>query len=254
MKQQSTTGIGKKILVAVIAFNEEKNIPIVLNDLKQHNFGFDVVVIDNGSPDNTALVSQQLGAPTIVHSVNSGSSAGTLMSYFLYAYRYDYDIVCQFDGDGQHLAEELPKIVNPVLENQADYVIGSRFLEREGFQSTPIRRMGIRLFSSIDSMILGMPITDVTSGFRAYGKRIIEFFGHLYKHEVYDTSQLLLLSHFAGARVLEVPVKMRERIYGTSEFTPLTSAAYIIKGLVNVVGCLMQRKQIRQMMEAKYGN
>lgn len=244
----------KKILIAVIAYNEEKNIPIVLENLRQHNFGYDVILIDNGSYDDTSKMGQKFGVKTVVHCVNSGSSAGTLMSYFLYAYRYGYDIVCQFDGDGQHLAEELPKIITPVLEGRADYVVGSRFIKREGFQSTSIRRLGIWLFGKIDSLILGMPVTDVTSGFRAYGRRVIEFFGKYYKHEVYDTSQLLLLSHFSGARVLEVPVRMRERIHGTSEFTPLTSIGFVIKGLVNVIGCLMQRKQIRKMVETGYGH
>lgn len=241
-----------KILVAVIAFNEEKNLPFVLEDLQTHNFGYDILLIDNGSIDNTRRVGEEYGVKTLTHCINSGGPAGTVRSYFLYAYKYGYDIVCQFDGDGQHIASELPNIVEPILKGEADYVIGSRFIKKEGFQSTPIRRVGIYLFNKIDSYILGIPITDITSGFRAYGRRVIRFFGHYYKHEIYSTSHLLLLSHFAGARIKEVPVRMRERMYGSSEFTPMRSASYMIKGFINVIGSLLQRQQVRRIVES-YG-
>lgn len=237
----------KRVLVAVIAYNEEKNLQGTLQDLREHGpKGIEVVVVDNGSSDRTKAVAIAAGVPVLSHCVNSGSSMGTVMTYFLYAYRNKFDCLCQFDGDGQHVAAELHKIVNPVLEGRADYVIGSRFLAKEGFQSYFFRRLGIRLFAMLDSWVVGQKLTDVTSGFRAYGPRVLEFFAQRHRHELSDTNQLLLLSHFAGARVLEVPVVMRARQHGVSEFRSMAAIVFPLKGVVNILGCLLQRKRIRK--------
>jgi glycosyltransferase involved in cell wall biosynthesis len=232
----------------VIAYNEEKNLGATLADLRANGpKEFDLVVIDNGSSDRTKQVALAAGVPVVSHCVNSGGSMGTVMTYFLYAHRNRYDCLCQFDGDGQHVAAELAKIIAPVVEGRADYVIGSRFLAREGFQSYFLRRLGIRLFAWLDSLVVGQKLTDVTSGFRAYGPRVLEFFAQHHRHELSDTNQLLLLSHFAGARVLEVPVVMRARQHGVSEFAASTAAlVFPLKGVVNILGCLLQRKRIRR--------
>jgi glycosyltransferase involved in cell wall biosynthesis len=237
----------KRVLVAVIAYNEEKNLANTLKDLREKGpKEIDIVVIDNGSSDRTKAVAIAAGVPVVSHCVNSGGSMGTVMTYFLYAHRNRYDCLCQFDGDGQHVAEELPKIIGPVTEGRADYVIGSRFLHKEGFQSYFLRRLGIRLFAWLDSLVIGQRLTDVTSGFRAYGPRVLEFFAQHHRHELSDTNQLLLLSHFAGARVLEVPVTMRARQHGVSEFASAAALVFPLKGVVNILGCLLQRKRIRR--------
>ncbi len=238
-----------KILVAIPAFNEAKNIEHTIQDLMDHNFGFDIVVVDNGSFDNTIQVCKELNVNVISHCVNSGSSAGTVMTYQIYAYKNDYDILCQFDGDGQHIAAELPKLIEPIKIGEADYVMGSRFIDGEGFQSTFLRRLGIRLFSYADSKLTGQTISDVTSGFRAYNRRTIEFFVKYYRHELYDPSQLLLLSYYSGARIKEVPVKMRERADGRSEFNVLNSISFTLKGLINIVGCVLQKDQIKKLAQ-----
>jgi glycosyltransferase involved in cell wall biosynthesis len=235
-----------KTLIAVIAYNEAPNLAATLQDLADHNCGFDVVVVDNGSSDSTVQIARDMGVPVVAHCVNSGCSMGTVTSYLSYGWQRGYDVLCQFDGDGQHLAAELPKIIDPVLSARGDYVIGSRFLTGEGFQSTAVRRLGIRLFSRIDSWIMRQEVTDVTSGFRAYSRGVMEFFGHRFRYEIHDTNQLLLLSHFSGARVLEVPVIMRERTHGESEFDFITSFTFPFKGLVNIGGVLLQRRLIRE--------
>ena len=137
-------------------------------------------------------------------------------------------------------------IIEPIINDEADYVIGSRFLKKEGFQSYAFRRAGIKLFSFIDSMILGQKVTDITSGARAYNRNVIEFFARQYQHEIYDTSQLLLLSHFSGARIKEVPVKMRERLHGTSEFNIFNALAFPVIGVINIIGTLLQRSNIKK--------
>lgn len=241
-----------KTLISVITYNEEKNIEKVIDDL-QSNADYDIVVIDNGSQDNTVSICKNLGLRVISHCINSGSSFGTIKTYFLYAYHNNYDILCQFDGDGQHIAAELPKIIEPIRNGKADYVIGSRFLQNEGFQSYFFRRMGISLFAFLDSFLTGQKLTDVTSGFRAYGKKTIGLFAKYYRHELHDTSQLMLLSHYAGARIKEVPTKMKEREFGTSEFDFMHSASYTIKGLMNIIGCVLQKNQIEKINRTNHG-
>lgn len=234
-----------KILIAVIAYNEEPNIGATLEDLRTHNFGYDVVVIDNSSSDRTVEICRQAGVRVISHCVNSGGAMGTVTTYFQAAYRENYDCLCQFDGDGQHVAAELPKICEPIRTGQADYLIGSRFIEKEGFQSTLTRRVGIRLFSKLDSAIMGQRVTDVTSGFRAYSRGVIEFFARTYRVELHDMNQLLLASYFSGARVLEVPVQMRPRLLGESEYDFANALAYPFLGIVNILGVCLQYRRIQ---------
>lgn len=243
-----------KILIAIIAFNEGENIRKTLKDLKSIGSDYDIVVIDNASSDHTVNICDEDGVDVIAHCVNTGGSAGTVMTYFLYAYENKYDILCQFDGDGQHIASELPKIIEPIAKGESDYVIGSRFIDNEGFQSYFFRRLGIKLFACLNSKIIGKSITDATSGFRAYGRNVMEFYAKYYKHEIYDTSQLLLLSHFAGARIKEVPIEMRERMHGVSEYNLLNSISFPFKGLVNIIGCLLQKRQIQHFIRTRNGN
>ena len=237
-----------KILISVISYNEEANIEATLRDLLDHDLGYDIVVIDNGSSDRTSLICRELGVRVVRHCVNTGSSVGTLLSYFNYAYANDYDVLCQFDADGQHKADELNRIIAPVQAGEADVVIGSRFIERVGFQSTATRRIGIWLFSRLFSRVTGVHVTDITSGFRAYSRKVIVFFGHTYRDPIYDSmNQFLLLAHFAGFRIAEVPVTMRSRQFGQSEFNLWNSIAFPVKGVMTFITCLLQRRRINAL-------
>jgi glycosyltransferase involved in cell wall biosynthesis len=234
-----------KVLVSVISYNEEASIEATLKDLIEHNFGFDIAVIDNGSNDNTFSICTRLGVPVVRHCVNTGSSVGTLISYFTLAYSMGYDILCQFDSDGQHVAAELPKIVEPIRREEADCMIGSRFLNKEGYQSTAFRRVGIRLFSYLFRLVTRCKVTDITSGFRAYNRDLIAFFGHTYRDPIYDSmNQFLLTAFFAGFRIREAPVLMRSRSAGTSEFNLYNSVAFPIKGMITFAACILQRRRI----------
>jgi glycosyltransferase involved in cell wall biosynthesis len=236
-----------KILINIIAYNEENNILSTINDLKKHGIKCDIAVIDNGSSDMTGEICKKNKIYCIKHCINTGGSMGTVLTYFMNGYRKDYDIICQFDGDGQHLASELTKIIQPIIDGKADYVIGSRFINRIGFQSTFIRRIGIKLFSFLISMMIGQKITDVTSGFRAYNRKVMELYAKRLRMELNDVNQLLLLSHFNGMRIIEVPVVMKERVAGKSEFDIRSSIVFPLKGLVNILGCYLQKHDYRTM-------
>lgn len=229
-----------RILVAVIAYNEEENIAKTLTDLMEHNFGYDILLVDNGSYDKTVAVAKSMNIPVISHCINTGSSDGTVKSYFLYSDIYDYDILCQFDGDGQHIAQELPKIIQPIVNGEVNIVMGSRFIEKTGFQSSMIRRIGIRLFSKIISVITKNKITDVTSGFRAFDKQTIQYFARQYKHELYDANQFILLAYNANLKIAEVPVVMKEREFGESEYGLRHSFIYPIMSIISIIGALLQ--------------
>lgn len=239
-----------RVLVAVIAYNESSSIEAVIEDLKTHAAAYDIIVVDNGSTDDMAAKVENKKVRCIQHCANTDIN-GAWLTYFTYAYRNDYDIVCQFDGDGQHLAEELPKILRPIFDGEANEVIGSRFLTRDTFRSSFVRRIGIRAFSLLLSGILGYRIHDVTSGFIAFDRSLIEFFGHYYKHEINDPNQTHLLSHLSGARIMEVPVRMRPRTAGKSLYGLINSILYPIKGLINIVGCLLYRNQIQREWRKK---
>jgi glycosyltransferase involved in cell wall biosynthesis len=243
-----------KILIAIITYNECQNINKVISELSLYSDKYDLLFIDNSSYDYSKTIFDKEGKEYLMHSINTGGGFGTVTTYFLYAYRYNYDIVCQFDGDGQHIGEELNKIIEPILKGEADYVIGSRFLEKKGFQSYFFRRLGIKLFAKLDSLLIGKTLTDVTSGFKAYNKKVIDLFGNFYKHEIYDSNQMILLSHYAGAKILEVPVKMKERQIGKSEYNMINSITYPFKGIVNILGTVLQKKIIKKYINSQNGN
>jgi glycosyltransferase involved in cell wall biosynthesis len=237
-----------KILVAVIAYNEEKNIRNTIEDLRKNNSGFDIIVIDNGSIDKTKEICENIGVNIVSHCINSDIN-GTWKTYFLYAYLNNYDIVCQFDGDGQHLASELPIIIEPIVRNEADFIIGSRFIDKKGFQSYFIRRLGINIFSIILSIIIRKRVKDVTSGFIAFNRNVIEFFAKYYKYEI---DQTMLLCYFAGARIIEMPVQMRERIHGKSFFGILNSFIFPFKSIVNIFGIWLIKNLIKKEWTSKH--
>ncbi len=237
----------KKIIVAVIAYNEAKNIANTLSELKEKNeYEYDIVVIDNSSSDNTVEIVKENGVAVVSHCVNTGSGFGTVTTYFSYACKMDYDILCQFDGDGQHIAAELSKIIKPVISDNADYVIGSRYIMKEGFQSSLLRRIGIRFFAKILSSLVGVKITDSTSGFKAYSKRFIRFMALNYRHEIYDSNHLIMLAGLNNMKIVEVPVKMRARQFGISEYNFVNSILYPIRGIINIIGLRLQFRNIHK--------
>ncbi|MFP4024608.1 MAG: glycosyltransferase family 2 protein [Thiohalospira sp.] len=234
-----------KILTVISNYNEEKAIVDTITEfLNNNSLDSDLLVIDNCSSDKSIELIKSTGVNYLAHPVNTGGSAGVIKSAFAYAYYHNYDIYCHLDGDNQHIASELPKIVTPLLEtNDYDIIIGSRYIKKEGFQSTFARRLGIIFFSKILSKITKTSLTDITSGFRAYNKKSIEYFGKNVKHEIEACVQMLLLAHYAGLKMHEVPVKMRPRISGKSEINLINALKFPLYGFINLVGTLIQKHQ-----------
>ena len=228
-----------KILIIIPAYNEEQSLPGVLQDLRSHAPVADILVVDDGSCDGTASVARESGVNVASLPYNLGIG-GAMQTGFQYARNNDYDIAIQFDGDGQHIAAEISELLGPHAAGRADIVIGSRFLKRGAYRPSFFRKVGIWIFSTVLSAILGMHVTDTTSGFRAVNRRVIEYFARAYPEDYPEVESLVLL-HRAGMTIAEVPVQMRDRTGGRSSITPIRSAYYMIKVLLAVFVDLMKK-------------
>ncbi len=155
------------MLVIVPMYNEEENVDYVLDDLSVVDY--DVIMIDDKSVDNTASLLRRKNADALHLPINLGIG-GCIQAGYKYALENDYDIAVQYDGDGQHIAEHIPRLVKEI-EAGCDYAVGSRYVrDDEGFKSTKMRRFGIWLLSMEIRLLSGTKVHDVTSGFRACNK------------------------------------------------------------------------------------
>ena len=168
-----------KCLVMIAAYNESDNIKNVVDDIIQNHSDYDYVIINDGSTDNTADILEANGYNYLSLSQNLGIG-GAIQTGYKYAAKYGYDIAIQLDGDGQHDAAFLDDLIKPIIEKKADYVIGSRFIKKEGFQSSVLRRVGISFLSGLIRVLCSIKVLDVTSGFRAVNRLIIEDFASIY--------------------------------------------------------------------------
>lgn len=221
-----------KTLAIVPAFNEEYNLPEVINDLKTHCPYIDILIVNDGSTDNTSDVARLLGAVVIDLPYNLGIG-GAIQTGFLYALNQGYDFAVQFDGDAQHRADELAKILDPVINGEADLAVGSRFRERRTYRQTFMRMAGIRVFAFVLTRITGIKLTDTTSGFRAYGQNAIEAFAGYYPED-YPEVEAIVLLHRLGLRIVEVQVEMKSRRRGISSINATRAVYYMIKVLLAV--------------------
>ena len=217
----------KKQLIIIPAYNEEENILNTVNDIIEHSPDTDYIVINDCSKDNTIQVLQENRIPYLSLPSNLGIGGGVQTGY-RYAYAKGYDIAVQFDGDGQHQARYLKDLIRPVADGTADIAIGSRFLEKEGFQSTGLRRFGIRFLSGVIHTLCGVRVLDVTSGMRAVNRRFIREYAEHYAQD-YPEPEALLYAGLRGATIKEVPVQMQERQSGKSSISAFKSIYYMIK-------------------------
>ncbi|MCK5505562.1 MAG: glycosyltransferase family 2 protein [Thermodesulfovibrionia bacterium] len=227
-----------KILIVIPAFNEAENIGSVISDLKQHFPKGVPVIINDGSSDNTSSIGHSMGVRVIDLPFNIGIG-GAVQTGLQIAAREGYDVAVQFDGDGQHMAEEIEKILKPVSEG-VDFVSSSRFLEDSGYVMPVSRKIGSLVFSFVISIMCRQKLTDTTSGFRAFGRRAIDYFSRNYPED-YPEVEALIIAHKRNLVIKEVPVKMRSRSEGVSSITPLRSVYYMVKVLLAVFIDLLKK-------------
>lgn len=214
-------------MVIIPAYNEEKSIEKTVLDIKQNAPEFDYVIVNDCSTDATRVRCKENGLQVLNLPINLGIG-GAVQTGYLYALKNGYDIVVQFDGDGQHDAKYLDEMQKFLLSEQADMVIGSRFIAKEGFQSSGIRRMGIRYFTNLIYFLTKTKITDPTSGMRMVNRKVIGIFAKNYPKDYPEPESIVAIIK-QHKKVIEYPVVMRERSEGTSSISPLRSVYYMIK-------------------------
>jgi len=223
------------ILVIVPAFNEEKNIVSVIEDLKHLDLKPDILVVNDGSMDATSNLAKKTNKALVIDLPNNLGIGGAVQTGFKFASRNNYRFAVQFDGDGQHLASELTNILKEVGKNNVNMVIGSRFMQKhEGFRSTFMRRIGIRIFQVLNSILIGQKITDNTSGFRGYDEKAIHFLARNYPVDYPEPEAVILLGK-NGFRITEEFVKMRPRQEGGSSISGMKSAYYMVKVILAII-------------------
>ena len=240
-----------KILTVISNYNEQGAIEATIRDARENaTIRSDLLVIDNTSTDSSLEIVRKMDVSYLRHPVNTGGSAGVIKTALLYAYVNGYDAYCHMDGDHQHNARELNKIIEPIERGEGDIIIGSRFIQREGFQSLPMRKIGIASFSRLISGLTGQAITDLTSGFRAYNRRAITFFARQYNREFEACVQMLMVSAYAGLRIREVPVVMNPRLTGQSEINLRNALKFPVYGIISIIGTVMQKQAIQRLSHA----
>jgi glycosyltransferase involved in cell wall biosynthesis len=220
-----------KVLIVIPCYNEEASLPFLLPELLSttlpNGYQLEALIVNDCSKDNTSIVAKKHKAMVVDLPINLGIG-GAVQTGILYARDNNFDIAIQLDGDGQHPPKELPKLISHHLETGANVVIGSRFLEKEGFQSSFARRLGIKYFHWVNRLLTGLQIYDSTSGFRLFDRKAIELAAVNYPDEYPEPESLVVFSK-AGLKIAEVAVVMAARQGGQSSIRSFGSLYYCFK-------------------------
>jgi glycosyltransferase involved in cell wall biosynthesis len=238
-------------LAIVPAFNEAGAIVATVTAIARWAPDFDVLVIDDGSTDQTAARAREAGARVLTLPFNLGIG-GAMQSGYIYAEEHGYEVAVQVDGDGQHDPRHLPELLKRLRgEPGLNMVTGSRFLDPagKGYRSSATRRIGIRLFARLLSAITGQRVTDPTSGFRMTDRHGIELFANDYPRD-YPEVEAIVLMHTHRLRSCELPVTMAPRLTGVSTISSTQSAYYMVKVLLAVFVALFRTRPVREAQEA----
>jgi len=217
-----------RVLVIIPAYNEAESIGAVLDTLRDTCPEYDLVVIDDGSTDETAHVAGRRPGVDLVRMPYNVGIGAAMQTGYLYAVRNGYDIAVQCDADGQHPAAEIPKLIERIEDGTADLVIGSRYVSDTSYTPSISRRIGKSMLSRLVNAIAGGGITDTTSGFRAANRKALRLFANHYPDD-YPEAEALVILHKAGLKAVEIPVNMSPRQGGTTSITALHAAYYMVK-------------------------
>ena len=231
--------------IAIIpAYNEEGSVARVIDEIRAFDPGFEVVVVDDGSVDQTATVAAGKGARVLSLPYNLGIG-GSVQTAFRYAHENGFELAVRLDGDGQHDAAHLGALISPVLAGEADIAVGSRFLGEGGYRQSAHRQIGNRILAGAASLVARERVTDPSSGFQALNERAIELFANDYPHEFPEVEATVLVAKHRLRRV-EVPAAMRERLAGSSSHGVLKSAYFLAKVLLALFVAVFRRYALLQ--------
>ncbi|WP_026527603.1 glycosyltransferase family 2 protein [Butyrivibrio sp. VCD2006] len=230
-----TANKNSDVLIIIPAYNESENIENIVDEITTGYPQYDYVVVNDGSSDDTARILKKRGYNHINCPINLGIG-GAIQTGYRYAKANDYEIAVQIDGDGQHDPAYIAEIIAPIEKGEADYVIGSRFVNKEGFQSSFTRRLGIHFLSGLITVLCFHRVKDVTSGFRAVNRFFINVFAENYPID-YPEPEAILDAIMRRKRILELPVVMRERETGKSSINFKKSIYYMIKVTLDIIVC-----------------
>jgi len=216
-----------KCLLIIPAYNEAENIEKVVNNIIRNYPEYDYIIVNDGSKDNTEEICLKNGYHVLNLPINMGIG-GAVQTGYCYARDNNYDIAVQIDGDGQHDVGFLADMIKLIEDASADVVIGSRFVEKEGFQSSQIRRIGIKFLSNLAWILTGVRVKDITSGYRAVNRMFINIFAEDYPSD-YPEPEAMVIAAVYGGKIKEYPVVMKERENGESSITLKRSVYYMIK-------------------------
>jgi glycosyltransferase involved in cell wall biosynthesis len=233
-------------LIVVPAYNEEPRIAGVIRGIGQHIPYADILIVDDGSTDLTREVALRAGAKVISHPFNLGYGAA-LQTGYQYALNRGYGGLIQMDGDGQHDPSSISDLLTIIQKGEADVAIGSRFLEPKGmgpghrpYRAPLIRRLGMRLFGTITSLIIRQRVTDPTSGYQAMNRRVVEWVsGDRFPYD-YPDADVIIMLHRAGFRIREVPVRMFENPGKKSMHGGWKPLYYVFKMFLSILVTLMR--------------
>jgi glycosyltransferase involved in cell wall biosynthesis len=222
-----------RALVIIPAYNEEDSLAHVIDCVRASAPLVDIVVVNDGSMDRTASIAREKGVILLDLPYNLGIG-GAVQTGYKFAADRGYDIAIQVDGDGQHPAEEIPKLIDILQGKRSDMAIGSRFVAGRSDYNTPLARLvGIRMLSAGISLLARQRITDPTSGFRAVNRDVIRLLARMYPRDYPEPEAVVLLLR-AGYSIAEVPVRMEQRLGGISSITLLNGLFYVVKVLLAI--------------------
>ena len=221
-----------KILIIVPCYNEQETIAALYREICEKT-PYDVMVVNDCSTDDSKTILHSEGIPHLDLPLNLGIG-GAVQAGYRYALRSGYDAAVQIDGDGQHDPGQAEALVAPIKQDNADLVIGSRYIDKTGYQSSAMRRVGIRFFKGLIYCLSGKRVTDATSGFRAVSRKAMQLFDIYYAKD-YPEPESNMLALKNKLRVCEVPVTMRERRGGVSSIKALQPLYYMLKVSLGII-------------------
>jgi glycosyltransferase involved in cell wall biosynthesis len=250
--QELGTGEGDRVLIVVPAYNEDQNIAGVIARVREVVPAADILVVDDGSSDATAVAAEDAGAEVVSLPFNLGYGVA-LQTGFKYALERGYDYVVQMDADGQHEACSAVDLIAEARKGTADVILGSRFLGSSTFKPRFARRVGIVLFRAIVSRVVGKRISDPTSGFQALNRSALELYTTDAYPSDYPDADVLIMAYLSGVNIEEIPVVMYEGTAGQkSMHSGLKPLYYVFKMFLSILVTLMRQQSYRVRREPEW--